>query len=42
VLAVDYATTTGNIRVACDRYRSERFAGYVTVRDLDRVAPVCT
>ncbi len=26
---------------ACDRYRGERFAGYVTVRDLDRITNPC-
>jgi cysteinyl-tRNA synthetase len=41
VLAVDYATDPGNIRKACDRYRNERFAGYVTVRDLDRITSPC-
>jgi cysteinyl-tRNA synthetase len=41
VLAVDYARKPGNIRKACDRYRGEGFAGYVTVRELDRVSPPC-
>jgi len=41
VLAVDYATDPGNIRKACERYRNERFAGYVTVRDLDRITSAC-
>jgi len=41
VLAVDYATRPENIRSACARYRSERFAGYVGVRDLDRISPPC-
>jgi cysteinyl-tRNA synthetase len=41
VLAVDYATDPGNIRKACARYRGERFAGYVTVRDLDRITHPC-
>jgi cysteinyl-tRNA synthetase len=41
VLAVDYATRADTIRTACDAYRAERFAGYVGVRDLDRVGAVC-
>lgn len=41
VLAVDYASRPGNIRAACQRYRTERFAGYVGVRDLDRVSASC-
>jgi cysteinyl-tRNA synthetase len=41
VLAVDHAGQPGNIRAACHRYRQERFAGYVTVRALDRIRPPC-
>ncbi|MGC9665392.1 endo alpha-1,4 polygalactosaminidase [Planosporangium sp. 12N6] len=41
VLAVDYATRADNVKAACDRYRRERFAGYVTVRELDRVSAAC-
>jgi cysteinyl-tRNA synthetase, unknown class len=41
VLAVDYATRADNVRAACARYRTERFAGYVGVRDLDRISPRC-
>jgi cysteinyl-tRNA synthetase len=41
VLAVDYATRPENVRAACGRYRDERFAGYVGVRDLDRISPPC-
>ena len=31
-----------NIRSACDRYRVESFAGYVGVRDLDRISAPCS
>ena len=41
VLAVDYATRPDNIRAACARYRSEGFAGYVSVQELDRIATPC-
>ncbi len=41
VLAVDYATRPENVRTACNRYRDERFAGYVGVRDLDRISTPC-
>jgi cysteinyl-tRNA synthetase len=41
VLAVDYAQNGTNVRTACARYRTERFVGYVTVRDLDRIAAPC-
>jgi cysteinyl-tRNA synthetase len=41
VLAVDYATKPDNVGTACGRYREERFAGYVGVRDLDRISPPC-
>lgn len=41
VLSVDYATTPADVRAACARYRAERFAGTVTVVDLDRTAPPC-
>jgi cysteinyl-tRNA synthetase len=42
VLSVDYATRPADIRAACGRYRTERFAGTVTVLELDRPAPPCT
>ncbi|NUP15714.1 MAG: glycoside hydrolase [Streptomyces sp.] len=41
VFAVDYANRPENIASACRSYRKERFAGYVTVRDLDKVLPPC-
>jgi cysteinyl-tRNA synthetase len=41
VLAVDYATRAADVRNACGRYRAERFAGTVTVLDLDRPSPPC-
>jgi cysteinyl-tRNA synthetase len=41
VLSVDYATRPADIRSACGRYRAERFAGTVTVLELDRPAPPC-
>lgn len=41
VLAVDYATRPAAVRTACARYRAERFAGAVTVPDLDRPGPPC-
>ncbi|MEV0717867.1 endo alpha-1,4 polygalactosaminidase [Asanoa sp. NPDC050611] len=37
VLAVDYAARRDNVRTARDRYAAERFAGCVTVRELDRI-----
>ncbi len=42
VLSVDYATRPADIRSACGRYRTERFAGTVTVLALDRLTPPCT
>ena len=42
VLAVDYATRAANVRAACTGYRNERFAGYVGVRDLDRISAPCS
>ncbi|MEU4220738.1 endo alpha-1,4 polygalactosaminidase [Actinoplanes sp. NPDC026623] len=42
VLSVDYATRPADIRSACGRYRNERFAGTVTVLELDRLTPPCT
>jgi cysteinyl-tRNA synthetase len=42
VLSVDYATRPAEIRSACGRYRTERFAGTVTVLELDRLTPPCT
>lgn len=42
VLAVDYATRPANVRAACDRYRAERFAGYVGERALDRISLPCS
>lgn len=41
VLAVDYASRQSNIDAACDRYAEEDFTGYVTVVELDRIAPAC-
>ena len=41
VLSVDYATRATDVRAACGRYRAERFAGTVTVLDLDRPSPPC-
>ncbi len=41
VLAVDYATDAEHVRIACDRYRQDGFAGYVTTRDLDRISLPC-
>jgi cysteinyl-tRNA synthetase len=41
VLSVDYATRPADVRAACGRYRAERFAGTVTVLDLDRTSPPC-
>ncbi|MEV0132801.1 endo alpha-1,4 polygalactosaminidase [Dactylosporangium sp. NPDC050688] len=41
VLAVDYARKAGNVRAACRRYRTERFIGTVTTRELDRIAAPC-
>jgi cysteinyl-tRNA synthetase len=41
VLSVDYATRPADVRAACDRYRTEHFAGTVTVLDLDRTSPPC-
>ncbi|GAA2589770.1 endo alpha-1,4 polygalactosaminidase [Winogradskya consettensis] len=41
VLSVDYATRAADVRSACARYRTERFAGTVTVLDLDRPGPPC-
>jgi len=42
VLSVDYATRPADVRSACHRYRTERFAGTVTVLALDRLTPPCT
>lgn len=42
VLAVDYARRPANVAAACRRYRQERFAGYVTTRDLDTAGPACS
>jgi cysteinyl-tRNA synthetase len=42
VLSVDYATRPADIRSACGRYRAERFAGTVTVLELDRLTPPCS
>jgi cysteinyl-tRNA synthetase, unknown class len=41
VLAVDYAKDALNVRATCAAYERESFAGYVTVRALDRVRPAC-
>jgi cysteinyl-tRNA synthetase len=42
VLAVDYATRAGLVAQTCAQYRTERFAGYVGVRELDRVSAACS
>jgi cysteinyl-tRNA synthetase len=42
VLAVDYAARTKNVQVACGRYRTEGFAGYVAGRELDQVGRPCS
>jgi cysteinyl-tRNA synthetase len=41
VLSVDYSSRAADISAACARYRIERFAGTVTVLDLDRPVPPC-
>ncbi|WP_433201871.1 endo alpha-1,4 polygalactosaminidase [Dactylosporangium sp. CS-047395] len=41
VLAVDYAARPADVRAACGHYRTERFLGTVTTRELDRVAAPC-
>jgi cysteinyl-tRNA synthetase len=41
VLSVDYATRPADVQAACAHYRTERFAGTVTVLDLDRPSPPC-
>jgi cysteinyl-tRNA synthetase len=41
VLSVDYTSRAADISAACARYRTERFAGTVTVLDLDRPVPPC-
>ncbi|MFY1691198.1 endo alpha-1,4 polygalactosaminidase [Plantactinospora sp. WMMB782] len=41
VLAVDYAVRADHVRAVCARYRAERFAGTVTVRELDRLTAPC-
>ncbi|WP_243706294.1 endo alpha-1,4 polygalactosaminidase [Micromonospora sp. KC721] len=41
VLAIDYAVRAENVRAACRRYRAERFAGTVTVREVDRLTAPC-
>ncbi len=42
VLGVDYASRPADVRTACKRYESERFAGTVTVLELDRPSPPCS
>lgn len=42
VLAVDYAVEPENVAAACDRYREEGFAGYVTTVDLSGVSSPCS
>ena len=42
VLAVDYATDAGLVAMACARYRTEHFAGYVGVRALDQISIACS
>ena len=41
VLSVDYATRADDVQAACTRYRTEHFAGTVTVLNLDRPGPPC-
>lgn len=41
VLSVDYATRPADVHAACARYAAERFAGTVTVLDLDRTSTPC-
>jgi cysteinyl-tRNA synthetase len=41
VLAVDYAVRPEDVAAACRRYAGEGFTGYVTVPELDRIAPPC-
>lgn len=41
VLAVDYARRPEHVRAACGRYHAERFAGTVTVRELDQLTDPC-
>lgn len=41
VLAVDYAADPAHVRELCARYRKEQFAGYVGVRELDRIGVSC-
>jgi cysteinyl-tRNA synthetase len=41
VLSVDYATRPADVRAACAHYAAERFAGTVTVLDLDRTSLPC-
>jgi cysteinyl-tRNA synthetase, unknown class len=41
VLATDYAERAANVRAACVLYRTNGFAGNVTVPALDRISPPC-
>ncbi len=41
VLAVDYVSAKTNRDNACDKYANERFAGYATDLELDRIRPPC-
>ncbi|MCP2323161.1 cysteinyl-tRNA synthetase [Hamadaea flava] len=41
VLAVDYAVKPEHVQALCTRYRKEQFAGYVGVRELDRIGVSC-
>jgi cysteinyl-tRNA synthetase len=41
VLSVDYASRAADVNAACSSYRKERFAGTVTVLDLDRPGLPC-
>lgn len=42
VLAVDYVSATSNREASCDHYAKERFAGYATDLELDRIRPPCS
>jgi cysteinyl-tRNA synthetase len=41
VLAVDYASDSGLVDLACSRYKSEGFSGYVASRALDGIRAPC-
>lgn len=41
VLAVDYVGRNANVDSVCGTYRKEKFAGYATDLELDRIRPPC-